>query len=68
MGERPCDDAEMLRGLCDSEGASDSGHRKSLRTFLLCNRDGVRTAPAVQFSAWVPHMAVGTAMKGVRRF
>ena len=26
VGGRPCDRAEMLRGLCDSDGASDPVH------------------------------------------
>ena len=30
-------------GLAHIEGAPDSIHRRSLRTFLLCNRDGLCT-------------------------
>ena len=47
------------RGLAHSEGATDSLHRWSQWTFLLCHSDGVRTAQAVLLAAWGLHMAVG---------
>ena len=63
MGERPCDHAEMLWGLCDSEGASDSVHRR-VRGLSCCATEMGTHSSYCAAGSLVRRMAVGAAMRG----
>ena len=61
-------------GLANSEGASDSVHRQSLCTFLLCNRDGYAAFSSGGyggdegfFSAFLGHFSSSSRSSGVER-